>query len=83
MRKHSRGYRHGSHCVGMATVHLCWIPKRRKPVLVGNIRNRLVEIINQIAVENKWFIRSLEIAPDHVHLLIEYDNNYSIAQNDR
>ncbi len=80
MRKNSRGYRHSSHCVGMATVHLCWIPKRRKPVLVGDIRNRLSAIINQIAVENKWFVRSLEIAPDHVHLLMEYDNNHSIAQ---
>ena len=80
MRKNSRGYLHSSHCVGMATVHLCWIPKRRKPVLLGNIRYRLAEIINQVATENKWFVRSLEIAPDHVHLLIEYDNNHAIAE---
>ena len=80
MRKNSRGYRHSPHCVGMATVHLCWIPKRRKPVLLGNIRYRLAEIINQVATENNWFVRSLEIAPDHVHLLIEYDNNHSIAE---
>ena len=80
MRKKSRGYRHSSHCVGMATVHLVWIPKRRKPVLVGNIRHRLAEIISQVATEKKWFVRSLEIAPDHVHLLIEYDNNHSIAE---
>lgn len=62
MRKNSKQYRHSSHCVGMATVHLVWIPKRRKPVLVGNIRHRLAEIINEVAKEKKWFVRSLEIA---------------------
>ena len=51
MRKKSRGYRHSSHCVGMATVHLVWIPKRRKPVLTENIRHRLAEIISEVASE--------------------------------
>ena len=67
-------------CVGMATLNLVWIPKGRKPVLTGNIRHRLAEIINEVAPEKKWFVRSLEIAPDHVHWLIEYDNNHSIAE---
>lgn len=80
MKKNSRNYRHSSHCLGLATVHLCWIPKRRKPVLIGKIRNRLAEIINQVAVDKTWLVRSLEIAPDHVHLLVEYDNKHSIAE---
>ena len=70
-----RGYCHSSHCLGLATVHLCWIPKRRKSVLVDKIRDRLAAIIYQVAVDKKWFIRSLEVAPDHVHLLVEYDNS--------
>ncbi len=57
MRKNSRSYRHSSHCLGLATVHLCWIPKRRKPVLIGKIRNRLAEIINQVAADKGWFVR--------------------------
>ena len=80
MRKKSRGYRHDSHRLGLATLHLVWIPKRRKPVLVGDIRFRLAEIFHQVASEKKWFIRSLEIAPDHLHLLVEYDANHSIAE---
>ncbi len=80
MRKKSKGYKHSSHCIGLATVHLCWIPKRRKSVLLGEIKNRLAQIIYDVAVENKWLVRSLEIAPDHVHLLVEYDNNHSIAE---
>jgi putative transposase len=57
----------------MASVHLVWIPKRRKPVLVGEVRLRLSQIITDVAVERGWIIRAMEIAPDHVHILVEYD----------
>ena len=80
MRKKSFGYRHDSHRLGLATVHLVWIPKRRKKVLVGNIRLRLADIFQSVALDKKWFIRSLEIAPDHLHLLVEYDATHSIAE---
>ena len=80
MRKAARGYKHTSHTVGMATVHLVWIPKRRRPVLVGDIKIRLSQVFSSVANENKWIVRSLEIAPDHLHLLVEYDNTHSIAE---
>lgn len=78
--KKSMSYRHGSHTVGLATVHLVWIPKRRKKVLTGKIRMRLAEIFQSVAIEKEWLIRSLEIAPDHLHLLVEYDTRHSIAE---
>lgn len=80
MRKKSLGYRHDSHRLGLATVHLVWIPKRRKKVLTGAIRLRLADIFQSVALDKKWFIRSLEIAPDHLHLLVEYDATHSIAE---
>ena len=80
MIKKSSGYRHDSHRLGLATVHLVWIPKRRKKVLTGNIRLRLAEIFQSVATDKKWFIRSLEIAPDHLNLLVEYDATHSIAE---
>ncbi|ACK69912.1 transposase IS200-family protein [Gloeothece citriformis PCC 7424] len=73
MKNESRDYKHNNHSVGMATVHLVWIPKRRKPVLVGKIRVRLAQILNEVAAERDWIIKALEIAPDHVHILVEYD----------
>lgn len=80
MRKAVRGYRRTSHTVGLATVHLVWIPKRRKPVLVDGVKIRLSQIFSTVASEKKWIVRSLEIAPDHLHLLVEYDNSTSIAE---
>lgn len=76
----NRQYRRYPHSVGCATVDLIWIPKRRRAVLVGDVKNDLYKILNDVAVEKGWFIKALEIAPDHVHLLVEYDTDHSIAQ---
>ncbi|MEH2235005.1 IS200/IS605 family transposase [Nostoc sp.] len=49
-----------------------WIPKRRKPVLVGEVKLRFSKILTEVANEKGWIIKCLEIAPDHVHVLVEY-----------
>jgi putative transposase len=80
MRRDSFGYKHSNHSVGMANVHLIWIPKRRKPVLKGEIRLRLSEILDSVAADREWIIKAKEIASDHVHLMVEYDENTPIAE---
>ncbi|MEO1377484.1 MAG: IS200/IS605 family transposase [Cyanobacteria bacterium J06635_10] len=80
MKISDRKYRHNNHSVGSATVHLVWVPKRRKAVLVGKVKERLHQIITEVANEKKWFIKALEIAPDHVHLLVEHDPDTAINQ---
>ena len=73
MKKDARQYRHNKHSLGSATVHLVWIPKRRKAVLVGDVKFRLSQILTEVANEKGWIIEALQIAPDHVHLLVEHD----------
>jgi putative transposase len=80
MKDESRVYTHINHSVGMATVHLVWVPKRRKSVLVGDIKLRLSAILSEVAVERGWLIRALEIAPDHVHVLVEHEPSVAINQ---
>ena len=80
MRKDSFGYRHNNHSVGLATIHLVWIPKRRKPVLRGDIKLRLATILESVASDKGWIIKAKEIAPDHVHLLVEYDEKTAISE---
>lgn len=79
MDKDSFGYRHSQHSVGLATVHLVWIPKRRKPVLKGDVRLRLSEILDSVANDHGWIIKAKEVAADHVHLLVEYDETTAIC----
>jgi len=80
MKKDSLGYRHSGHSVGLATVHLVWIPKRRKPVLIGEIKHRLSAILESVATERGWIIKAKEIAPDHVHILVEYEEQTPICE---
>ena len=80
LKDESKSYRHGNHSVGLAHVHLVWIPKRRKKVLMGDVKSRLSVILHEVATENGWFIKAIEIAPDHVHLLVEHGSQVAIHQ---
>ncbi len=75
-------YKHYRLSVGLATVHLIWIPCRRKKVFYKreDLKTRCATIFQEVAAENRWFIKAMEIASDHVHLLVEYDPHHSIAQ---
>lgn len=80
MRKISYEYRHYNHSVGLNVIHLVWIPKRRKKVLIGEVKVRLNQIFQELAVEKEWIIRALEIAPDHIHLFVEVHPTDAINQ---
>ena len=80
MRKESFDLDHNSHSVGIAQVHLVWIPARRKPVLKGEVAVRCREIFYQLAIEKKWAILALAIEPDHIHLFVRHQPKYSISQ---
>jgi putative transposase len=76
------GYKHYQHSIGLATVHLVWIPCRRKHLFKGreDLKLRGVQVFQEVAHEKRWVIKALEIASDHVHMLVEYDPTHSIAQ---
>jgi len=75
-------YRHYNHAIGLATVHLIWIPCRRRRVFAGDeaLRLRCIDVLQSVASDHQWVIKALEVASDHVHLLVEYDPNHSISQ---
>jgi len=80
MRLKSIKYKHHNHSVGLACVHLVWIPKRKKPVLIGGVATRCREIFYELAIEKEWEIKALEIAPEHIHLFVCHQPNYAISQ---
>lgn len=80
MRANSYEYRHYNYSVGLSVVHLVWISKRRQKVLIGDVRTRLICIIQELAAEREWAIRALEVAPDHIHLFIEIHPTDAINQ---
>jgi putative transposase len=50
--------------------HFIWIPKRRRKILVGKVKDKLIEVINFKAKEMGCEVVSLKVMPDHVHLFI-------------
>jgi REP element-mobilizing transposase RayT len=50
--------------------HIIWCSERRRKVLVRPVRDRLKQIIGEVAADHDWHIIQLAIQPDHVHLVI-------------
>ena len=73
-------YQHERHNVHLVVYHIIWCPKRRRKVLVGSVRNRLEQIINEVVTAHGWQIVSLAIQPDHVHLFIRA-NPYTLPSD--
>ena len=63
-------YKYSRNQIYLINYHLIWCPKRRKPVLIGKVRDRLKDIIYKVAKEKEVEILAFEIMPDHLHLFI-------------
>jgi len=65
-----RGYRHKETSVSLINYHFIFCPKRRRKVLVGAVRERLIALINETAAEIDCAVLALEVLPEHVHLFV-------------
>lgn len=63
-------YQRDEHRVHLIVYHLVWCPKRRKPVLVGDVARDCGQIVRAKCSEMGWEIVELAIEPDHIHLFI-------------
>jgi len=50
--------------------HAIWCPRYRRKLLVGDLKEKLNEIIEEVTFEKQCKILALEIMPDHVHLSV-------------
>ena len=75
-----RRYQIGSHTKTDLKVHLIWIPKYRKQVLIGPVAIRARDVLRQIAFEHELDIVTGKVASDHVHMFISYRPNLDISK---
>ena len=73
-------YRKSSHSLYDLKVHIVWITKYRKPVLVGEVGHKLRDIIRRICEELDVQILAGNVRLDHVHLLVSYPPNLYISK---
>ncbi len=74
------GYRHYRGSVLMLKYHLIWVPRRRRPVLVGKIADHLEALLREKAEELDCKIEHLAIGPDHVHLFVDAPPSLAVSQ---
>jgi putative transposase len=72
--------RRTSHAVYDTGYHLVWAPKYRKWILRGDIRERVKELFEEIAVNYGIEIDTMEVAEDYVHVFVSFPPRYSIAR---
>jgi putative transposase len=75
-----RGYKHENTNVHLMMYHFIWIPKRRKKILIGKIKDRLIQLIYIKVKELDCQVIALEVMPDHVHMFIRARPNISPNQ---
>ena len=63
-------YTRDEYRVHLIVYHLIWCPKRRKPVLVGDIAKDCQLLIEQKCLQQGWTILNITIQPDHIHLFV-------------
>ena len=73
--------RRTSHAVYDTTYHIVWCPKYRKKLFAQNwLRERVVELFREIAEEYEYEIVEMEVAEDHVHLMMSFPPRNSISE---
>ena len=60
--------------------HIVWIPKYRRKVLYGKVRQHLGEIIRELARQRESVILEGHLCPDHVHVYISIPPKYAVSQ---
>jgi putative transposase len=59
--------------------HIVWLPKYRKKVLTGKVKERLENLLRECAEVNGWEIQELNVQLDHVHILIQLPPSISVC----
>ncbi len=69
-----------SHTKWECKYHVIFIPKCRKKVIFGKIRNELGQLFHDLASRKECKIEEGHLLSDHVHILISIPPKFSISQ---
>lgn len=67
----NKQYKSDKRLVYSCQYHIIFCPKYRRHVLKDGIDTRLKELINEKQNDYEYSVLSMEIMPDHVHLLLD------------
>jgi len=60
--------------------HVVWIPKCRRQVLSGRLRQHLGAVLRELARQKESTVEEGHLLPDHGHVLLSIPPKYAVAQ---
>ena len=66
-----------SHSKWECKYHVVFIPKYRRKVLYGELRNHLGEIFRKLATQRESRVEEGHLMPDHVHMMLSIPPKYA------
>ena len=69
-----------AHTVWECKYHVVWIPKGRRQVLYGHLRQHLGEVLRELARQKECAVEEGHLVADHVHILLSIPPKYAVAQ---
>ena len=72
--------RKSSHAVYDLKYHLVWIPKYRAQIFRGDVAKYVKQVFQEVAEEYGFWIDTMEVVEDHVHVFVAAPPKYSPSQ---
>ena len=69
-----------SHTRWECKYHVVFIPKYRRKVLYGELRQYLGDVFRKLALQKESRIEQGHLMPDHVHMMISIPPKYAVSQ---
>ena len=73
-------YQSLSHTKWECKYHVVFVPKYRRKVLYGHLRQYLGAVFREVARHKESLIEEGPLQPDHVHMLLSIPPKYAVAQ---
>ncbi len=73
------GYKRSNHTEWSCKYHIIFIPKYRKKVLYGKLRDDLGAVFKRLAHQKECEIEEGHLMSDHVHMMVSIPPKYSVA----
>ncbi len=72
-------YQHRRRNKNLLMVHLIFVTKYRKELLLGELRDDVKHSLYETCVKYHWYIKRMETDKDHIHILLQYNPTDSIT----
>ena len=72
-------YQHRRHNKNLLMVHLIFVTKYRKKIVLGDFRDAVKQYLFDTCVKNHWHVKRMETDQDHVYILLQYNPTDSIT----